>query len=1139
MSDNLFTRSTLAILFLVTFMVVVNSIQQLTLVTLSDSLVNLGVYGLLTTFALALSVPIAQGRGHFSMAHAIGITAFLSSDVAAVPAMTLSIFLGGVIGAIMLLLRLRRTARNDEFRLGSVSMVVSGVTLPFAFAGQYYLPLGLSLPVGAISGADAIDQMISLTIYAIIYVMIYFVIFSLQFVGNTREERLELNAGLRAARTPLISLLLLPIPFAFLFAQVAHPDESFFSFVTGSVGSLLVFFGIFALSETQTRLHQQLVEVRSISDATRALRSDLGSDMLLQTVADQVRQLLKAEHFTVALKSNSSADVEYPLVIQRGEVQVPPISLSTFDEALIRRIMRTGEPLFYRNNVAKRAGAYGVMLKDERVTSWLAVPLVLSSTPFGVFVVQSDTGLHFDEADMRVLSILAASTSIALENARLYHQKSESAEQLATLNQVMELLTETLSPNDVLDTVVSSASTISEAHAVSVYLYESDSDAEDGTQVVQLARSAGLSTIFEHEAMRPMMARYTIKNSPQYLYPGSFVVSNVQESTELDSVTRRLLIQEGKLAIAEIPLVRGQTNIGILVLYFDNPQTFQDEQIDLWQAFATQAAQAIDNARTFTTTDQALEQRVEQLYALATMGRLLNAQMETARIFQIVLDYAQDATHATRGVIVIRDENDNLHVPAQIGYRADLFHDPSILQQGLTGRVLRTGQALRTEDVRTETGYLPFDTKTRSSLIVPIMKRDRANGLILLESDQLAQFSDSDSHYVAQIANQAVIAVDNTRLFQRIREARDNLKVILDAMEEGIILIGANMHVALANPRVDLIEIAPDDILNQPIQTLLDHPDLDFSRRLGFATRAALVQLLRDLQQRQRPTNIGVHDYEVMHNGQIRYIQRQIIPVNDDESQVMGLLLVFYNKTEERELARAQEMLSQMIVHDLRSPLTAVTTSLSLLDALIPEESPHRDIVDKTTQSSRRAIRKVLSRVDSLLDISKMESGEMQLAYETVAILHLAKNVQTELAPLAHELEVNIAIDIEPTLPFIHVDSDKIERTLLNLVDNALKYSPSQGKVTISAMVEDAAYLRVMVTDEGPGIPDDFKQRLFDRFVQVSGRKAIRRGVGLGLTFCKLAVEAHGGRIWVEDNIGGGSQFIITLPLAEHPTLID
>jgi len=436
-------------------------------------------------------------------------------------------------------------------------------------------------------------------------------------------------------------------------------------------------------------------------------------------------------------------------------------------------------------------------------------------------------------------------------------------------------------------------------------------------------------------------------------------------------------------------------------------------------------------------------------------------------------------------------------------------------------------------DTRSETGYLPLVAQTRSSLVAPLLKRQDVLGLILLEHDQPNAFSESDAHFVMQIANQAVIAVDNTLLFHAIREARDKMQVILNATDEAIVLLDENGSIALANPRVDMLGLDAEMLRDQPLAALLERDELDLTRRMGFANEERLKRLLHEITAPEDWQPIPPHVYEVPQPDlSVRYIERQVIPVRDERDLISGALLIFRDETEERELAQQRESLSQMIVHDLRSPLTSVTTSLRLLQELVPLDNNARPVVEKTTEASRRAIRKVLSRVDALLDISKMESGELYLDREPTALRPLVQSVQTELTPLANEMEVDLGINAPETLPRANIDSDKVERMILNLVDNALKYSPSGGTVEISIAPQDGKFLQIVVSDRGPGVPDEYKQRLFDRYVQVAGRKSVRRGVGLGLAFCKLVAEAHGGRIWVEDNPGGGSIFKTTLPIA-------
>jgi signal transduction histidine kinase len=167
--------------------------------------------------------------------------------------------------------------------------------------------------------------------------------------------------------------------------------------------------------------------------------------------------------------------------------------------------------------------------------------------------------------------------------------------------------------------------------------------------------------------------------------------------------------------------------------------------------------------------------------------------------------------------------------------------------------------------------------------------------------------------------------------------------------------------------------------------------------------------------------------------------------------------------------------------------------------------------------------------VDSLLSVSRMESGETQFVMGEVDIGHLIEEVVRSTSILDRK-SVVIQTHIAPGLPSAVADREVIERVLFNLMDNALKYTPDHGQITWSAEKRDQT-IQVSITDTGPGIPPQDAEYIFERFAQASGEKPRRRGFGLGLAYCKLAVERHDGRIWVEPGENGqGSRFILTLP---------
>jgi len=243
------------------------------------------------------------------------------------------------------------------------------------------------------------------------------------------------------------------------------------------------------------------------------------------------------------------------------------------------------------------------------------------------------------------------------------------------------------------------------------------------------------------------------------------------------------------------------------------------------------------------------------------------------------------------------------------------------------------------------------------------------------------------------------------------------------------------------------------------------------------------------------------------------------------EKQVSAL------KTREQKLLDLQHMRQEtvdLIVHDLRNPLNIMVNVLELLDVTLPPEV--REDNQQLLEVGRAAYSRMKRLVDTLLDTSRLESGEACLNLEETDIAQLIQTAITALNLSSIRKDIHFLARIQDNLPTVMLDAERIERVVCNLLDNAVKYTP-RGAITISAELEGNC-IKVGVNDTGPGIPPAERERIFARFTQVEGEETRRRGFGLGLRFCYLAVQAHGGDIWVETGDDGiGSKFVFTLPI--------
>lgn len=236
-----------------------------------------------------------------------------------------------------------------------------------------------------------------------------------------------------------------------------------------------------------------------------------------------------------------------------------------------------------------------------------------------------------------------------------------------------------------------------------------------------------------------------------------------------------------------------------------------------------------------------------------------------------------------------------------------------------------------------------------------------------------------------------------------------------------------------------------------------------------------------------------------------------------------------------KELEGHRDDLTHMIIHDLRTPLTSVSAAIQTME-LVGEVNPDQhEIIEIAITGANE----LLATINSLLDVEKLESGAMDLDYVLLSLPIVIASAVAQVAPLAEAKGLNFVQEVSIDLPWLRADENKLQRVLVNLFGNAIKFTPSGGTVTLHArMSEENQWVEFAVEDTGEGIPAEEFERVFEKFGQVdAAQNGHTLGTGLGLTFCKLAVEAHGGHIELKSTPGVGSTFSFTIPL-ESPKAI-
>ena len=253
-------------------------------------------------------------------------------------------------------------------------------------------------------------------------------------------------------------------------------------------------------------------------------------------------------------------------------------------------------------------------------------------------------------------------------------------------------------------------------------------------------------------------------------------------------------------------------------------------------------------------------------------------------------------------------------------------------------------------------------------------------------------------------------------------------------------------------------------------------------------------------------------------------------PLREDDGRISGAVVAFQDITSLYEVDRLKSEFVSIVSHELRTPLTSIKGALQLLiDGRLASDPDHAMLLTVALSNTERLVRII----NDILDISKIEAGKLELNARPHAVDEVVKQSLQNVEPIAHGALVSLKADIEPGVPAVHVDLDRVIQVVVNLLSNALKAAPPRSEVTLSARRAGGGFVALSVTDRGRGIAPDKIGLLFQKFQQLDGANTRRaRGTGLGLAIVKALVEMQGGKVSVESAVGSGSTFTVTVPVA-------
>jgi len=400
----------------------------------------------------------------------------------------------------------------------------------------------------------------------------------------------------------------------------------------------------------------------------------------------------------------------------------------------------------------------------------------------------------------------------------------------------------------------------------------------------------------------------------------------------------------------------------------------------------------------------------------------------------------------------------------------------------------------------------------RGLLVAPIQAQGRVIG-VLEAINPISKSFDPDALLVMTgIGGLAGTTIQNAQLFERLQAAHKRYRELFEDSIDPMVITDWEGRILEANRQVSLLS----GYSNEELHEL----SIDQVHEVNWNKTGMEFEFL---------SNDQTHSYESsLHKQDESHIPIEIHARRVEFDETDSIQWILRDITERKELDSLREDLTSMIYHDLRSPLANIVSSLDVVSDMLPETE--RETVLSILKIAENSTDRIQRLVSSLLDVSRLESGQPVADQAVVETLPLIKGVLQDVEPASRGRKQTIVEKFANDLPSIWVDEDMARRVLINLVENSCKYSPSGGTIEVGAQAEEN-WMHFWIKDQGSGIPVSEKDHIFDKFTRLPGQSKAG-GLGIGLAFCRLAVQGHGGRIWVESEGDKGSTFHFTFPIA-------
>jgi GAF domain-containing protein/CheY-like chemotaxis protein/anti-sigma regulatory factor (Ser/Thr protein kinase) len=901
---------------------------------------------------------------------------------------------------------------------------------------------------------------------------------------------------------------------------------------------------------------QRNAELTVISSVQQALATELDMQVIYDLVGDQIRDIFDAQVVSIATFDHKAEREHFRYLIEKGKRYYPK---SRPLEDVRRHLIRTRQLVLINEDYRQAAAEFGmrVIPGTEAPKSLLFVPLVVGETVIGYVSLQNVDREHaFKESDVRLLSTLAASMSVALENARLFEAERAQAERQAALFRLSAAIAAALDEDDICRALVDGLrdEALGYTYVAVLLLDKATGDRVERARTgwadargvgLRLPPGKGLS----EQALLDGQLHYT----PDVTQAESYVPA-LATGSEVD-----------------VPIKIGGELVGVLVVESDEPNAFDHEDFDVLISAVNQMGLALGQARSLMET----RQRVAELATVNSVGRAIGSQLDLDALIDLVGDQIRRTFAADIAYLALYDRQTGMiHFPYEYGDET-----PSRpFGNGMTERIIESRQALLiNRNVKSRQAELKAEKigiMASSYLGVPIMVGREAIGVVSVQSTtQEGRFDEANKNLLSTIAANVGAAIHNAQLYQETQRRAEEMAVLaevgndiaatldLPTVLERIASHARNL-LAADNSAVYLTESG-----DQTLRAIVAQGDI------ADEIKADPVRLgegiIGDLAQRKAAEviNDANSDPRAMHipgtpkHGDERLMATPLLsggrlsgimavwrtgpgdPFTEADLRFLeglarqGAIAIgnahLFEQAQEAQTAaeranKAKSVFLANMSHELRTPLNAIIGFTRIVMRRGTEVLPEKQIenLDKVLVSAEH----LLGLINTILDIAKIEAGHLDVQPGTFDAESLVDVCLTTTQPMVESSQVSLVREVAPDLPPVYSDQDKVKQVLLNLLSNAAKFT-HKGQIAVRARRQQHMLI-FDISDTGIGISEEDLARIFEEFQQVDISTTRQYGgTGLGLPISRSLARLLGGDLTASSTEGVGSTFTLTIPL--------